>query len=288
MGKLFCDCKTDAEKSAFFLSGRAFETGIIAAAISNDVAMAYHRCDEFKKEVAALRARIEQMERQEPVAWASKLAMGLPSFGCVTDLRYRPSNMPESAYMPLYALPGAQPAPSVKDAIIDDLQSQFDSEGIAEHGSGDALIRLSDTIAAVEDNFAQPAPGAPWVSLAERMPNPDKHDRVLIYTEGYDFGGEQVFDVKAEDLNECRYIDPDEQPETCKAASHWMPHPRNAIFDYAAHCAQPAPSVPEVTDAMALAFHHALTDGSIGAQEVEEIKDALRAALAAAPKPEGE
>ena len=91
---------------------------------------------------------------------------------------------------------------------------------------------------------AQPAPGAPWVSLAERMPNPDKHDRVLIYTEGYDFGGEQVFDVKAEALNECRYSDPDEQPETCKAASHWMPHPRNVIFDYAARYAQPAPSVP--------------------------------------------
>ena len=53
---------------------------------------------------------------------------------------------------------GAQPAPSIKDAIIDDLQSQFDSEGITEHDSGDALIRLSDAIAAVEDNFAQPAP----------------------------------------------------------------------------------------------------------------------------------
>ena len=48
--------------------------------------------------------------------------------------------------------------------------------------------------------------------------------------------------------------------------------------------AQPAPSVPEVTDAMALAFHHVLTDGSIGTREVEEIKDALRAALAAAPE----
>ena len=44
---------------------------------------------------------------------------------------------------------------------------------------------------------------------------------------------------------------------------------------------QPAPSMPEVTDAMALAFHHALTDGSIGAREVEEIKDALRAATGA-------
>lgn len=51
-----------------------------------------------------------------------------------------------------------QPAQSVKDAIIDDLQSQFDTEGITEHDSGDALIRLSDAIAAVEDNFAQPAP----------------------------------------------------------------------------------------------------------------------------------
>ena len=52
--------------------------------------------------------------------------------------------------------------------------------------------------------------------------------------------------------------------------------------------AQPAPSTPEVTDAMAIAFHCALTDVSIGEHEVEEIKKGLRAALAAAPKPEGE
>jgi len=54
-----------------------------------------------------------------------------------------------------------QPAQSVKDVIIDDLQSQFDTEGITEHDSGDALIRLSDAIAAVEDNFTQPAPSVP-------------------------------------------------------------------------------------------------------------------------------
>ena len=47
---------------------------------------------------------------------------------------------------------------------------------------------------------------------------------------------------------------------------------------------RPAPSVPEVTDAMAIAFHAALTDGGIGQQEVEEIKTGLRAALAAAPE----
>ena len=66
--RLFCDCKTDEEKSNFFLSGRAVETGVIAPAISNEVAMAYHRCAQFKKENDALRARVEAMERQEPVA----------------------------------------------------------------------------------------------------------------------------------------------------------------------------------------------------------------------------
>ena len=56
--RLFCDCKTDEEKSNFFLSGRAVETGIIAPATSNDVAMAYHRCAQFKKENDELRAKI--------------------------------------------------------------------------------------------------------------------------------------------------------------------------------------------------------------------------------------
>jgi hypothetical protein len=60
MNTLFSDLKTDEEKSAFFLSGRGYETGIIAAAIQNDVAMAYHRCAEYKKELAALQAECEK------------------------------------------------------------------------------------------------------------------------------------------------------------------------------------------------------------------------------------
>ena len=67
--RLFCDCKTDEEKSNFFLSGMAVETGVIAPAISNDVAMAYHQCAQFKKENDELRVKIEAMERQKPVAW---------------------------------------------------------------------------------------------------------------------------------------------------------------------------------------------------------------------------
>lgn len=55
MNKLFSDLKTDEEKSNFFLSGRGYETGVIAPAIQNDVAMAYHHCVEYKKELEALR-----------------------------------------------------------------------------------------------------------------------------------------------------------------------------------------------------------------------------------------
>lgn len=44
--------------------------------------------------------------------------------------------------------------------------------------------------------------------------------------------------------------------------------------------AQPAPTIP-VTDAMAYAFHHALTDGPLGDDDVEDIKTGLRAAFAA-------
>ena len=54
---LFCDLKTDEEKSAFFLSGRGYETGVIALSIQNDVAMAYHRCAEYKKELEALQSQ---------------------------------------------------------------------------------------------------------------------------------------------------------------------------------------------------------------------------------------
>lgn len=60
---LFCDLKTDEEKSTFFLSGRGYETGVIAQAIQNDVAMAYQRCSEYRKELEALRDECERWKR---------------------------------------------------------------------------------------------------------------------------------------------------------------------------------------------------------------------------------
>lgn len=76
---------------------------------------------------------------------------------------------------------------------------------------------------APQDNVGATPTGL--VSMAVRMPDPAEHPRVLIYTEGVDFNGEQFFDVDAESLNECRFESPDDQPEVCRHASHWMPLP---------------------------------------------------------------
>lgn len=57
-----------------------------------------------------------------------------------------------------------------------------------------------------------------------------------------------------------------------------------AIVEFKNTQSSPA-SAPEVTDGMVYAFHHALTDHSIGQEELDEIKTGLRAALAAAPTP---
>lgn len=41
--KLWSDLKTDEERSAWLLLGRGCETGVVAPALQNDIAMAYHR-----------------------------------------------------------------------------------------------------------------------------------------------------------------------------------------------------------------------------------------------------
>lgn len=67
MNKLFCDLKTDEEKANFFLSGRGYETGVIALAIQNDVAMAYQRCAEYRREIAQLREQQTEPAPREPL-----------------------------------------------------------------------------------------------------------------------------------------------------------------------------------------------------------------------------
>lgn len=81
MDKLFCDLKTDEEKAAFFLSGRGYETGVISQAIQNDVAMAYHRCVEYKKELEALQS--QDREDAERYRWLRQQRT-ISDHACVT------------------------------------------------------------------------------------------------------------------------------------------------------------------------------------------------------------
>ena len=161
----------------------------------------------------AIDAAVEMIDRLElaesSVAWHRRRWMALqmhqtkmrePERTMICDILANGELMHPTVAGDRYALPGAQPAPSlasndvslisegktqpaqsVKDVIIDDLQSQFDTEGITEHDSGDALIRLSDAIAAVEDNFAQPAPSVPdvWLPVPEKHPTFDPVDLQL-------------------------------------------------------------------------------------------------------------
>lgn len=58
MKKLWCDLRSDAERSDYILSGQAYDAGIIAHAIQADVAMAFHRCSEYDAEVRRLRDEV--------------------------------------------------------------------------------------------------------------------------------------------------------------------------------------------------------------------------------------
>lgn len=59
--------------------------------------------------------------------------------------------------------------------------------------------------------------------LSEGLPSPDDHHRVLVFTDGVDFRGEQFFDIKTEDLWE---PEQDSRTEIVEAATHWMELPR--------------------------------------------------------------
>ena len=71
MKKLWCDLRSDAERSDYILSGQAYDAGIIAHAIQADVAMAFHRCSEYDAEVRRLR---EENERQTTLPMTCRAA----------------------------------------------------------------------------------------------------------------------------------------------------------------------------------------------------------------------
>ena len=113
------------------------------------------------------------------------------------------------------------------DYYPDASESAFPSwEELDEEGRQDEIKKAQACIAAYLEASCEA-----WTSVADRLPDPREHSRVLIYTDGHDFGGEQFFDVRADSLNECFYASPDDQPEVCRHASHWRAIPVIAAID---------------------------------------------------------
>ena len=105
--------KSDAESLAMYRKARD-ERDALRAALQHEadcVEAAKAKIDALRAEIECLRARIEEMEKQESVATVIKEG----------DSRYWMSErlwtFPDGKY-PLYALPGAQPAPSVPTALL--------------------------------------------------------------------------------------------------------------------------------------------------------------------------
>ncbi|MGR8931932.1 MAG: hypothetical protein ACU836_14965 [Gammaproteobacteria bacterium] len=84
----------------------------------------------------------------------------------------------------------------------------FDEQKLIEQGVSDELERMGETA---------------WTPLSERMPSQSDMSSVLVYLEGNEIHGEQFFIVRPDDLNESAFIDPADQPEECRFATHWKP-----------------------------------------------------------------
>ena len=88
---LWCDLTTDAERSAWLLLGRGYETGVVAKSMQSDLARAYQKLTQ----------------QQEPVAWLDSLDRSQPH--AVTGFQYLTVSQIERGdqhkYIPVYAAP---------------------------------------------------------------------------------------------------------------------------------------------------------------------------------------
>jgi len=73
-----------------------------------------------------------------------------------------------------------------------------------------------------EQGEAEPV-ALPWSKVQDNLPT-HLEKKVIIYTAGHDFAGDQFFEYAAEDLYKEFFEDPDgaAQPEACEVATHWI------------------------------------------------------------------
>lgn len=106
-----------------------------------------------------------------------------------------------------------------------DLQARLLEKNTSGFAHRIQLEQLIEQQAAEIKRLSRPDRNPAWLSLGDGRPAPEQYPRVLIYTEGVDFAGEQIFDIKADDLDPRAFDDADDQPEVCRAATHWAPRP---------------------------------------------------------------
>jgi hypothetical protein len=123
---------------------------------------------------------------------------------------------------------------------------------------------------------AEAADGA-MLPLSAGLPSPDEHDRVLVYTEGSDFAGEQYFDIKTEELWE---LDSDQKKEVAEHATHWMPLPHPGIAPTFGAAKAPAAQADYTVDDSELARKIMLFMGRATTASMEPGADPLRDRLA--------
>ena len=107
----------------------------------------YRFAGDAADEIERLRAKIEQMEKQVPICRAE-------------DLRHAEILLPSLGLMPedkLYALPGAQPAPSEQDASVRKAWARFSHE--LHRGPDAPYPGMSD---AFEQHFSQSFTDREW------------------------------------------------------------------------------------------------------------------------------
>ena len=84
----------------------------------------------------ALRAKITEMEQQEPVAYLPLSSARILESGVIANAVVWNCRDKAASDMPLYALPGAQPAPSVPDGSAVQTSARKENDNVATYRNG--------------------------------------------------------------------------------------------------------------------------------------------------------
>ena len=96
----------------------------------------YRFAGDATDEIERLRAKITEMEQQEPVAYLPLSSARILESGVIANAVVWNCRDKAASDMPLYALPGAQPAPSVPDGSAVQTSARKENDNVATYRNG--------------------------------------------------------------------------------------------------------------------------------------------------------